>query len=324
MLETFFHNLKGLYYTFIPANAKDFAAKIKELKDDARWELKKRLEYYCDLPENFTLPKHAQTKIQMLKKSSRYCYDFWEVMRYLDSRLCYHLESGDVNYQTPVASFCKSRPISPRPTQNILLKLDKKRHFGILQHNAKKLHTIPYSQKLDQIFFRGGCYQPHRKKFMRKFFHHPLINAGHTGSLKEEEYLHWHKGRANLATHLQYKFILSLEGNDVATNLKWILHSNSLALMPKPKFETWFMEGQLQAGVHYAEISEDYEDLESVVEYYLAHPHHAKEIIHNANTYTQQFLDEEKERFLGILVLRKFFYQSNQISVAKEEKELYE
>ena len=44
---------------------------------------------------------------------------------------------------------------------------------------------------------------------------------------------------------LHYKFILCSEGNDVASNLKWVMSSNSIAVMPKPKFETWFMEGIL-------------------------------------------------------------------------------
>ena len=38
------------------------------------------------------------------------------------------------------------------------------------------------------------------------------------------------------------KFIISIEGNDVASNLPWIMASNSLAFMTKPKFEGWFMQ----------------------------------------------------------------------------------
>ena len=40
----------------------------------------------------------------------------------------------------------------------------------------------------------------------------------------------------------KHKFILCIEGNDVASNLKWVMSSNSVAVMPKPKFESWFME----------------------------------------------------------------------------------
>jgi len=66
---------------------------------------------------------------------------------------------------------------------------------------------------------------------------------------------------------LEYKFILSLEGNDVATNLKWIMSSNSLAFMPRPKYETWFMEGNLVPNHHYILIKDDYSDLEERLKY---------------------------------------------------------
>ncbi|ENT7385234.1 hypothetical protein ACXLUW_000800 [Campylobacter coli] len=32
---------------------------------------------------------------------------------------------------------------------------------------------------------------------------------------------------------MKYKFIISLEGNDVASNLKWEMNSNSLVLAPQ-------------------------------------------------------------------------------------------
>ena len=49
--------------------------------------------------------------------------------------------------------------------------------------------------------------------------------------------------KLSILEQLEYKFVLCLEGNDVATNLKWVMSSNSLAVMPKPRYETWFMEG---------------------------------------------------------------------------------
>ena len=42
------------------------------------------------------------------------------------------------------------------------------------------------------------------------------------------------------------------------------MSSNSVAVMPRPKYESWFMEGRLQPGVHYIEIKDDYSDLEDL------------------------------------------------------------
>ena len=57
---------------------------------------------------------------------------------------------------------------------------------------------------------------------------------------------------------------MSLEGIDVATNLKWIMSSNSLCFSPKLRYETWFMEGKLVPGVHFVEVRDDFDDLAEV------------------------------------------------------------
>ena len=50
------------------------------------------------------------------------------------------------------------------------------------------------------------------------------------------------------------------------------MSSNSIAVMPKPTIETWFMESKLEGGKHYIEIAPDYHDLEAKLTYYIAHP----------------------------------------------------
>ena len=58
----------------------------------------------------------------------------------------------------------------------------------------------------------------------------------------------------------------------MASNLKWVMSSNSVAVMPRPRYETWFMEGSLVPGYHYIEIKTDFSDLIEKMEYYNAHP----------------------------------------------------
>ncbi|WP_036830286.1 glycosyl transferase family 90, partial [Photobacterium sanctipauli] len=100
---------------------------------------------------------------------------------------------------------------------------------------------------------------------------------------------------------------------DVATNLKWAMSSNSLCVMPKPKYETWFMEGTLKAGVHYIEVADDYSDLEEKLSYYIAHTQKAQKIITNANEYVAQFKNKEREDLISFLVLKKYFELSDQV-----------
>jgi hypothetical protein len=84
--------------------------------------------------------------------------------------------------------------------------------------------------------------------------------------------------------------------------------------MRRPRYETWFMEGRLQAGFHYVELNDDFSDLEEKVAYYNSNPEEALKIINNAQNYILQFLDEESEEALGVLVAEKYFKASGQLS----------
>lgn len=107
--------------------------------------------------------------------------------------------------------------------------------------------------------------------------------------------------------HFTYKFILALEGNDVASNLKWIMGSNSIAVMCKSNYETWFMEGTLIPDYHYISIKDDFSDFEEKINHYIKYLEKAEEIIRHANAYVEQFKDEKKEFLLSLAVLDKYF-----------------
>ena len=40
-----------------------------------------------------------------------------------------------------------------------------------------------------------------------------------------------------ISEQLCYKFIFCIEGADTATNIKWVMSSNSLCVMPKPNMK---------------------------------------------------------------------------------------
>lgn len=108
----------------------------------------------------------------------------------------------------------------------------------------------------------------------------------------------------------------------MASNLKWIMNSNSLCIMPKPCYESWFMEANLIAGVHYAELNDSYDNLNELLEYYTSHEKEAQEIIHNAHAFVQNFKNDKVEDACNLLVLRKYFYLSGQIDITPNEKAL--
>ena len=104
-----------------------------------------------------------------------------------------------------------------------------------------------------------------------------------------------------------------MEGNDVASNLKWVMSSNSLAVMTRPTCETWFMEGQLRPDYHYVEVKEDFSDFEDKLKYYIAHPEKAEEIIAHAHEYVSQFRDNKREELLQLMVMQRYFETSGQM-----------
>ena len=102
---------------------------------------------------------------------------------------------------------------------------------------------------------------------MEMYFHHPMCDLGDV-SKNTTDPAEWRTEKKTINEHLDYKFIMALEGIDVASNLKWVMSSNSIAVMPRPTCETWFMEGTLIPNYHYIEIKPDFSDLEERLNYY--------------------------------------------------------
>ncbi len=202
-----------------------------------------------------------------------------------------------------VPSFIKSRPIHGDNQNSIVLKLNQIRHFKFVDDE------MSYREKKDMVAWRGVGFQPHRQTVIHAFYDHPQCNIGQT---RPQEGQPWEKGFMSIEEQLQYKFLLCIEGNDVATNLKWAMSSNSLVIMSKPKYETWFMEGKLEAGIHYVEVKDDYSDLPEKMDYYLANEQEALAIIENAHQWVEQFKDKRKERLISLMVADKYFTLSQQ------------
>ena len=146
---------------------------------------------------------------------------------------------------------------------------------------------------------------------MRMYFGSECCDAG-ISTPRPEYPPEWTKPHISMYDHLNYKFILAIEGYDVATNLKWIMSSNSLAVMPRPTYETWFMEGTLIPGYHYVEVRPDYSDLEERMRYYIEHPDEAEAIIAHAHEYVAQFRDRRREKIISLLVLQNYFRRTGQ------------
>ena len=169
----------------------------------------------------------------------------------------------------------------------------------------------PFEAKKNQAIFRGKIrLSRQREQFLQMYFGSSICDCGIVD--KNHEHPEWMTPKKTIQEHLSYKFIMALEGNDVASNLKWVMSSNSIAVMPRPTCETWFMEGKLIPNYHYIEIKDDLSDLEERLTYYIQHPDEAQRIIHHAHEYVRQFMDDDREELIQMLVMEKYLKMTRQ------------
>lgn len=274
-------------------------------------EIMRRVNYYCKLDKgsNFNRQMWSDKAImlqdQPVTGQKTYYFDAMEYARYFSQDLRWILDAGDKPYVAPEPAIVKNRPIVEHNENSVILNLDKNRHFLFVRDNK------PWRDKKNMTIFRGdlGPRKENRDVFMNRWYGHPMVDAASTN--RSEQHPEWQREKLTIGDHLDFKFIMSLEGNDVASNLKWIMSSNSIAVTPCLTQETWFMEGTLIPNYHYIEVKPDFSDLEERLTYYIEHPNEAEAIIQHAHDYISQFRDEKREKLISVLVLKKYFDITN-------------
>lgn len=318
-------NNKLLYYSvniarqLIPAQLfrSRLAKKLSGLKDYDLDYLRKRINYYNKLGEKKELSESvdALLNFRMDKRNKTYFFDTYEFTRYFKNDLKVAFKFGDVTFVPHEPAIVKSRPVGVNNANSVLLNLDKVRHFTFTSDNKD------FRTKKNMLVSRNYVIQPHRLKFLEMYFRHPMCDVGKINNNGENtDFL---KDILTIDEQLGYKFILCLEGNDVASNLKWVMSSQSLAVMPLPKYETWFMEATLIPDYHYVLIKDDYSDLEERLNYFMDNMDKALEIIQNAHQYINQFKAKQREDLISLLVLEKYFYRTDQIEVSDDIRLLF-
>lgn len=312
----------GLAYFILPTRFLHWRAErqLSQLTPEERTEAERRAAFYCqatscavsEAPCEFSIPlKGANGEYLALrdfqcppknggKKFSTYFYDLIPTVRCFPQHLMMRYLFGDITTTEHAPTIVKSRPVGEGNECSVLMKLDSVRHFMFLSD------PTPWSQKRAAIVSRNVVRQPHRIRLLEKWFGHPMCNFGQVNTDVQADHPEWVQPFMSMSEQLSYKFIACIEGHDVATNLKWVMSSNSLAVMPRPRYETWFMESQLRPGYHYVEVKDDYSDLIAQMDYYCAHPDEAEAIISHAHQYVQQFQNRRLEQATEYLTLKRY------------------
>lgn len=311
-------NQKWLYYTvnflrlmvpkpLIRMGLKRKLAQLSTRSDRAYIE--KRVNYYNKLSWLTELPAQATplSEHKMGNKQKVYFFDTNQYTRWFSPSYHWGFCPGDVTFVPTYPSVVKSRPLTDDNANSVLLNLNKVRHFIFVDDKKS------FVNKMNLAIFRGKVNaKPSRIRFMEMYFNHHLCDLGSVSRPSTSIPSQWRTAKKTIVQHLDYKFILALEGNDVASNLKWIMSSNSIAVMPQPTCETWFMEGTLVPNRHYIEIKADFSDVEERLNHYIAHPSECQQIIEHAHAYVEQFKNKKRETLIALLVLDKYFKMTGQ------------
>lgn len=213
-------------------------------------------------------------------------------------------EHGDVCCDIKYPCFTKTRPIQDKT--NIIILLNFKRHWNKLK-NLKKIDK-PFNAKKEIAIWRGTTTGNNNRpgnrfslieKWYNKLEH---IDVGFSFICQNKDsYKKYVKKNMPIKKLLKYKYLICVEGNDVASGLKWMLYSQSVVLMPKPTVVSWFMEDHLVPFKHYIPIENDWSDLQKKIEWCKNNEEECKTIIKNANKYVQRFLEEFHNGFASCI-----------------------
>jgi hypothetical protein len=178
--------------------------------------------------------------------------------------------------------------------QPIVWKLRTQHHYSMLPDVAT--NDTKWSLKIDKAVFRGSLSGYHgncmSSKRCRLVFQHgnsTLVDARLSRTLgRLPNTLDGVKltGQGlTMEQQLKYKAILVVEGNDVATGLKWALLSNSVVMMQPPSHTSWAMEELLEPWVHYIPLNEDFSDVEEKMQWILDNDEQAQLIAQRGSSW---------------------------------------
>jgi hypothetical protein len=213
--------------------------------------------------------------------------------------------------------------------QPIVWKLATSRHFR-LAHQVYKEDT-PWEKKQRQAVFRGqltgspegynpqqsdmdNCWQMRRCRLVYQHSNSSLVDARLTSTRgRLPEAIHGVPlvaPKVMMRTLLQYKAIIMLEGNDVASGLKWALLSQSVVLMPPPRHTSWLMEELLQPWVHYIPLQPDLTNVETQMQWINDHDDQARRIAQRGSLWMEDLCYHpdalEDDRYIQEEMIRRY------------------
>ena len=216
---------------------------------------------------------------------------------------------GEMGDTSPISCIRKSR--TTEDMRSIIYNFRSIRHTDPCFEVRRK--DIPWAAKNNDVIWRGATTgKEHREKFVQKYF--DQYDVAFSTVKQKPNLAPYKKDRVSIAKQLTYKYIVSLEGNELPSNRRWTLASNSVPIMPKPKWHSWIMEEKLEPYVHYLELNDDLSNLEELLNWARENDEKCREIALNGKQFMAQFLDLENDLKVQKLLLEEFSKRTTYIN----------
>lgn len=216
--------------------------------------------------------------------------------------------------------FVKNRLVE-RPNDGVLLRsLNKKRHWGYLKE--KPIDSLPFTKKKNIAIWRGsttGDFKmlANRFQLVQKWFRtSTVVDVGFTNIVQDpknygeffekNDISKYTSSEMSPSKLLDYKYIISVRGNDKDSGLNWKLASRSVVFMARPTVNSWLMESELIPNVHYVLLKDDFSDIVEKVQWANENTNLMREISRNARKYMKQFEDVSREKSIELEVVKRY------------------
>lgn len=147
-------------------------------------------------------------------KQSRYYYDLKEHLRYFRRDLGVNCLFGDVVHVPEQPTLLKSRPITGPNENSVLMEAGQVQAFP-----SATRRTRVCTKEADGGFWRGSVNNPFLREIMvQRFLDDPLCGCRRFAGHAARDAIR--KPALTIEAQRQYRYLVSIEGVDVATNLK--------------------------------------------------------------------------------------------------------
>lgn len=273
-------------------------------------------QYELDPPEIHNEIKHDRPILSTQNYTKLKAHYITDINKYIklspNPNIPLWFQVGDCSYTgKPFPVFVKTRDSWNPKANGVIANLNSVRHWSLV--SLMPLFDVPWEKKESKIIWRGtttGCVRRNPEQFTRedlvKNYWNKYDVAFHTTSTGFGHLKKYVKSRMTQKDMLKCKYLLVINGNDKASALNWILASNSLPIMPKPRFLSWLCEPWLKDGVHYIEVKDDFSDLDEKLEWCKQNDQQCKQIAYNGKDFIlKNFMNKKTEDEITVELIQK-------------------